>query len=211
MLLCALLKSFKIFFLSTALFQSSGVVFKDVHQRTVAVSYSLKSSIHAVDSQITVVKDPAYSVCVASTRADYSLYTPKAEIKVKLQSRKKARRPVKRPSNFSVSAPAKLPVKRPSNFSVSAPVKLPVKRPAPARGLHTHRSTISQLLKQYFDKQAKGKSVVKPSNSSVFPARPVNISIPITARPPPAPPSGSDSSSSSLSNSPRSPHVLKEK
>jgi len=195
MLLCALLKSFKIFFLSTALFQSSGVVFKDVHQRTVAVSYSLKSSIHAVDSQITVVKDPAYSVCFASTRADYSLYTPKAEIKVKLQSRKKARRPVKRPSNFSVSAPA----------------KLPVKRPAPARGLHTHRSTISQLLKQYFDKQAKGKSVVKPSNSSVFPARPVNISIPITARPPPAPPSGSDSSSSSLSNSPRSPHVLKEK
>ena len=195
MLLCALLKSFKIFFLSTALFQSSGVVFKDVHQRTVAVSYSLKSSIHAVDSQITVVKDPAYSVCFASTRADYSLYTPKTEIKVKLQSRKKAIRPAKRPSNFSVSAP--------------------VKRPASARGLHTHRSTISQLLKHYFDKQAKGKSVIKPSNSSVFPARPVNISIPVTVRAPPAPPSGSDSSSSSLSNSPRSPspsaHVLKEK
>lgn len=83
MLLCALLKSVKMFFLSTALFTSSGTLYKDPRGNTVAVSYSLHAPAHRVDSEITVIKDPVYRPCFETLKTDYHIYTPKTAIKIK--------------------------------------------------------------------------------------------------------------------------------
>jgi hypothetical protein len=167
--MCALLKSFKIFFISTALFQSSGTVYKD-KQKTVAVSYSLKSSIHSIDSEITVVKDPSYRACFASINPDYTLYTPKTQIKVKVFNKK-----------------AKLPTPT-VNFSI--------KKSILHQGRPTRRYTISEQIKKHYLKRSNHSKPVSHSNSSSASSSnhsSPNLS-PRTAPPVsrPAPPSGTD-------------------
>jgi hypothetical protein len=84
-MLCSLLKAFKVYFLSTALFQSSGTVFKDDKQKTVAVSYSLSSDIHSVNSSITAIYDHRYRSCFMKSinEASYLLNTPDVSFRVK--------------------------------------------------------------------------------------------------------------------------------
>lgn len=84
-MLCSLLKAFKVYFLSTALFQSSGTVYKDNKQKTVAVSYSLSSDIHSVNSSITAIYDLRYRNCFAPNvnERSYLLNTPDVSFRVK--------------------------------------------------------------------------------------------------------------------------------
>jgi hypothetical protein len=107
-MLCSLLKAFKVYFLSTALFQSSGTVFKDDKQKTVAVSYSLSSDIHSVNSSITAIYDHRYRSCFMKSinEASYLLNTPDVSFRVK--SWKKAR-PTQSAFFFRLKKPTKKP------------------------------------------------------------------------------------------------------
>ena len=107
-MLCSLLKAFKVYFLSTALFQSSGTVFKDDKQKTVAVSYSLSSNIHSVNSSITAIYDHRYRSCFMKSinEASYLLNTPDMSFRVK--SWKKAR-PTQSAFFFRLKKPTKKP------------------------------------------------------------------------------------------------------
>jgi len=89
-MLCSLLKAFKVYFLSTALFQSSGTVFKDDKQKTVAVSYSLTSDIHNVNSSITAIYDHRYRGCFIKSinEASYLLNTPDVSFRVRSWKKK---------------------------------------------------------------------------------------------------------------------------
>jgi hypothetical protein len=89
-MLCSVLKAFKVYFLSTALFQSSGTVFKDDKQKTVAVSYSLTSDIHNVNSSITAIYDHRYRSCFMKSinDASYLLNTPDVSFRVRSWKKK---------------------------------------------------------------------------------------------------------------------------
>lgn len=106
-MLCALLKAFKVYFISTAIFQSSGTVFKDDKQKTVAVSYSLSSDIHAVNSSITAIYDHRYRSCFIKSinEASYLLNTPDVSFRVKSWRKNRPTVPPVQPFFFPRSSP----------------------------------------------------------------------------------------------------------
>jgi len=180
MLLCALLKSVKMFFLSTALFTSSGTLYKDPRGNTVAVSYSLHAPAHRVDSEITVIKDPAYRPCFETLKTDYHIYTPKTAIKIKTYNA---------PSNHT------LPILKPlAPSAVKAGGFYRIRRP-----------TIRQQLRKYH-RVAKPKASPSPSpvrhNATLNSASVSRVAVP---SPRPSPSQSVKSSSPSVVSSVRSP------
>jgi len=134
-MLCSLLKAFKVYFLSTALFQSSGTVFKDDKQKTVAVSYSLSSDIHSVNSSITAIYDHRYRSCFMKSinDASYLLNTPDVSFRVK--SWKKVR-PTQSAFFFQHKRPTKKPYLVPTK-----PLRLPISKQLIIRVDAKHNAT----------------------------------------------------------------------
>ena len=167
-MLCSLLKAFKVYFLSTALFQSSGTVFKDDKQKTVAVSYSLVSDIHNVNSSITAIYDPRYRACFIKSinEASYFLNTPDVSFRVKSW---KKNTPTQTPFFFRLKKPV-VPTHKPIK-----PKRLPVSK---------------QLLVRIDTKH----TAIVPSNSSSGTSTPNSTPVPSPRSSPstlpPAPPSG---------------------
>lgn len=164
-MLCSLLKAFKVYFLSTALFQSSGTVFKDDKQKTVAVSYSLTSDIHNVNSSITAIYDHRYRGCFIKSinDASYLLNTP--DVSFRVRSWKKKRTP---PPSFFFP---------PSRF---------YKKPTPTQ---LKRLPISKQLIIRVDSKLNTSNAPKSNVSSASTSRDSSPS-PSPRSPPPAPPSG---------------------
>lgn len=170
-MLCSLLKAFKVYFLSTALFQSSGTVFKDDKQKTVAVSYSLSSDIHSVNSSITAIYDLRYRHCFIKSinEASYLLNTPDVSFRVK--SWKKAR-----------------PTQSTFFFRLKKPTKKPRLTPSQLQRLPISKQLVIRIDAKHNANRTNASNASSTSNSSRSTPDNSPRSRPFT--PPPAPPSG---------------------
>lgn len=177
-MLCSLLKAFKVYFLSTAIFQSSGTVFKDDKQKTVAVSYSLSSDIHAVNSSITAIYDLRYRNCFIPNlnERSYLLNTPDVSFRVK--SWKKVRPTQHAP--FFLRNPSLLHKKPTLTPYQLKQIRLPVSK--------------QLLIVKHKHNAPKGSNHSSTSNSTH--STPNTTPRASTRAPPPAPPSGTAPSAS---------------
>jgi hypothetical protein len=177
-MLCALLKAFKVYFISTAIFTSSGTVFKDDKQKTVAVSYSLASDIHAVNSSITAIYDLRYKSCFTKSikEASYILNTPDVSFRVKSWRKNRPTVPPVKPFFFprSITAFRKKPTVRPYHLKQK---RLPISK---------------QLVVRVDVKQRNATHTISNHSSSTNSTHSSPHSSPRASPrlPPPAPPSG---------------------
>lgn len=144
-MICSLLKAFKVYFISTALFHSSTTVHTTPSAKDpVAISYRLEYPQHHINNIVTVIKDYRFRHCFFNGDPHaYSLVAPHLSVRVKTWS---SNAPNATPIPIKPAPAQRVEIREGSTTKRITPTQSNAKRPSVVQRVSPIGSPISPVL-----------------------------------------------------------------